>query len=208
MEVKKFRNAVKLLNLLSKSEKKVFVELLFDGFPKLEFGVGCNDQEFDFSRELKALDSAVKIMSDFEVTELVDISFDEVSRYETQICQMEGMLASSPNLFKVEFGVDGEGYDPGKETACIFLITTPIGSHIFGVILVLTGSVEEIEGDRYRLMTKDVVIEQRIVSEKDETISNEDLVSAIESIEEQYDNDFSVVTMFDKSADKAIKADS
>ncbi len=208
MEVKKFRNAVKLLNLLSKSEKKVFVELFFDGFPKLEFGVGCNDHEFDFSRELKALDSAVKIMSDFEVTDLVDISFDEVSRYETQICQLEGILASSPNLFKVEFGIDGEGYDSGKETACIFLVTTPIGSHIFGVILVLTGSVEEIEGDRYRLMTKDVVIEQRIVSEKDETISNEDLVSAIESIEEQYDNDFSVVTMFDKSANKAIKADS
>jgi len=208
LEVKKFRNAVKLLNLLSKSEKKVVVELLFDGFPKLEFGVGCNDQEFDFSRELQALDSAVKIMSDFEVTDLVDISFDEVSRYETQICQMEGMLASSPNLFKVEFGVDGDGYDPSKETACIFLVTTPIGSHIFGVILVLTGNVEEIEGDRYRLMTKDVVVEQRIVSEKDESISNENLVSAIESIEEQYDNDFSVVTMFDKSANKAIKSDS
>jgi hypothetical protein len=207
LEVKKFRSAVKLLTLLSKSGKKVVAELLLDGSPKLEFGVGCNDQIFDFSRELKALDSAVKIMSDFEVTDLVDITFDEISRYETQICQMEGMLASSPSLFKVEFGIDGDGYDSSKEVACIFLVTTPIGSHIFGVILVLTGNVEEIEGDRYRLITKNVVVEQRIVSEKDESISNEDLVSAIESIEEQYDNDFSVVTMFDKSANKAIKSD-
>lgn len=208
LEVKKFRNAVKLLNLLSKSEKRVVVELLFDGSPKLEFGIGCNDLEFDFSRELKALDSAVKIMSDFEVTELVDISFDEVSRYETQICQMEGVLASSPSLFKVEFGVEGDGYDPSKETACIFLVSTPIGSHIFAIILVLTGNVEEIVGDRYRLITKDAVVEQRIISEKDESISNENLVSAIESIEEKYDNDFSVVTMLDKSVNKAIKLDS
>lgn len=200
LAVDKFRNAVKLLNLLSKSEKRVVAELLFDSLPKLEFRVGCNEQEFDFSKELKALDSAVKIMSDFEITETVDISFDEVSHYGTQICQMEEILASSSSLFKVEFGVDGEGYDPSKETACIFLVTTPIGSHIFGVILVLTGNVVEIEGDRYRLITKDVVVEQRIVSEKDESIFNEDLVAAIEYIEARYESDFSVVTMFDKSA--------
>ncbi len=208
LEVKKFKNAVKLLNLLSKSGKKVIAELLFDGSPKLEFRVGCNDQEFDFSGELKALDSAVAIMSYFEVTDVVDISLDEISRYGTQICQMEGILASSPSFFKVEFGVNGEGYDPSKATACIFLVTTPIGSHIFGFIMVLTGSVEEIEGDRYRLITKDVVVEQRIVSEKDGTIPNEDLVAAIESIEEQYDSDFAVITMFDKSVNKVNESNS
>jgi hypothetical protein len=208
MDVSKFRNAIKLLNLLSKSDKNIFVELLFDDFQKLEFRVGCNEQEFDFTRELKALESAVKVMADFEVTDVVDISFDEISRYGAQICQIEGVLASSPSLFKVEFGVNDDGYDPRKETACIFLVTTPIGSHIFGVILVLTGSIEEIEDDRYRLITKDVVVEQRIVSEKDESISNDDLVAVIESIEEKYDCDFSVVTMFDKSANKAIKSDS
>jgi hypothetical protein len=208
LEVTKFKNAAKLLNLLSKSDKKVVAELLFDSSPKLEFKVGCNDQSFDFSKELKALDSAVKIMADFEVNDLVDISFDEITRYETQICQMQEVLSSSSNLFKIEFGVDGDGYDPSKQTACIFLVTTPIGSHIFGVILVITGNVKEIEDNRYRLITKDVFFEQKIVSERDESISNEDLVAAIESIEERYDNDFSVVTMFDKSANKAIKSDS
>ena len=121
---------------------------------------------------------------------------------------MEGVLDSSPNFFKVEFGVDGDGYDPSKETACIFLVTTPIGSQTFGVILVITGNVEEIENDRYRLVTKNAVIEQRIISEKDESIPNSDLVNAIESIEKQYDSEFSVVTMFDKSVNKGIKPDS
>jgi len=98
---------------------------------------------------------------------VVDISYEEVSRYGNQISQMEEILNSSANLFKVEFGIDGEGYDPNKETACLFLATTPIGSHIFGVIIVLTGNVVEIDNDRFRLLTKDVAIEQRIVSEKD-----------------------------------------
>ncbi len=198
LEVKKFRDAIKLLSLLSTSGKKVIAELMVEGFPKLEFTVGCNEKDFEFSKELKALDSAVKIIADFDCTDFVDISIEEVSRHGGQISQMEGILCSSENFFKVEFGVNGEGYDPNKETACLFLVTTPIGSHIFGVIIVLTGRVVEIDNDRFRLLTKDVLIEQRIVSEKDESIPNEDLMSAIETIEKRYDENFSVVTMLDK----------
>lgn len=199
LEVKEFRNAIKLLKLLTSSDKDIIAELLLDNYPKLEFGVGRNNQEFNFSQELKALNSAVKIISDFDVTDFVDISFDEISRYGNQICQMDEILTLPARLFKVEFGVNGEGYDNKKETACIFFITTPIGSHIFGVLLVLTGNVEKIEDDRYQLITREVIIEKRIVSKQDESISNEDLVTAIELIEEQYKNDFFVVTMFDKS---------
>lgn len=198
MEVKKFRDAIKLLNLLSSSGKKIFAELIFDELPKLEFGVGCKRQEFDFSNECEALDSAVRLISEFDMIDCVDISFDEISRYSTQICQMEKVLNSSPNLFNVEFGIDGNGYDLNRDTACIFLITAPVGSHIFGIILVLTGDVEEIDDDRYRLIAKDMIVEQQIVSEKDESIPSEDLISAIEAIEQKYDDDFSVVTMFDK----------
>mgnify|MGYP003624354722 CR=1 FL=1 len=207
LEVEKFRNAVKLLNLLCNSKKKVFAELLFDNFPKLEFGVGCNDQEFDFSSELNALNCAVKIMADFETTDLVDISFDEISQQKTQICQMQSVIASSPKFFKVEFNVYDDGYDPRKQTACIYPILTPIGSHIFGVILVLTGSVEIVGEDRYRLITKDIIVEQRLISEKDASFSNEDVAAVIESIEEKYGVDFLVVNMFDKSIDMGIKLD-
>lgn len=197
LEVKKFRDAIKLLNLLSSSGSSVIAELIFDGLPKLEFGVGGKDQSFDFSSELQALDGAVNLISDFSMGEIVDISFGEISRHKTQICQMHGVLGASPNLFKVEFGVDGDGFDPDKETACIFLIAAPIGSHIFGMILVIIGGVEEISDNRFRLITDDVVVEKRIVSDRDQAIANEDLVTAIESIEKKYDSKFSVVTMFE-----------
>lgn len=198
LEVTKFRDAIRLLNLLSTSGKKVIAELIIEGLPKLEFSVGCNEQVFEFSKELKSLDSAVRIIADFDFTDFIDISFDEVSRYGSQICQMEGILSSPSNLFKVEFGLNGDGYDPSKETAFIFLVTTPIGSHVFGVIIVLTGYVEEIENERFRLLTKNLVVEQRIVSEIDESIPDEDLLSAIETIKKRYDDNYSIVTMFDK----------
>lgn len=202
LEVKKFRDAVKLLNSLGSSGRLVHAELVFDGFPKLEFAVGCKDLDFDFSKELKALESAVKLVSEFGLTELVDITFDEISRYQTEICQMRDVFDAPSNLFKVEFGVDGDGFDPGNKVACIFLITAPIGSHIFGIILVITGNVEEIPDDKYRLFTNDVVIEKQIVSKKDEPIQNEDLIAAIEEIEQKYDGEYSVVTMLKKNANQ------
>lgn len=198
LEVRKFRDAIKLLNLLSTSGKKIYAELIFDGFPKLEFGVGCKEQNFNFSKELKALESAVKLMSDFDVSETVDISFNEISKYATEICQFHGIIESSPNMFKVEFGVDGKGFDSNKKAACIFLVTAPIGSHIFGILIVLTGFVKEFEHERFRLITNDVVIEKRILSGKDNAISKENLIAAIEGVKEKYSSEYSIVTMFDK----------
>lgn len=205
LEVRNFRDAIKLLSLLSSSEKKLYADLIFEGFPKLEFGVGCKDQGFDFSKELKALECAVKLISDFNVSDCVDISYDEISRYETEICQLHDIISASPNLFNAEFGVNGVGFDTSKEAACVLLAAAPIGSHIFGILFVLIGTVEKIESNRFRLTTNDAVIEKRIISEKDQSISNEDLVAAIERVEEKYDCDYSVVTLLDKSANKESK---
>ncbi|RLJ21369.1 hypothetical protein DJ030_04415 [bacterium endosymbiont of Escarpia laminata] len=198
LEIHKYRDALKLLGWLSSSGKTLYAELDFDGFPLLEFKVGCQDHNLEFSRELKALECATKLVSEFGVTEIVDISLDEASRYESTICQLDNVLAATPNLFKVEFGVDGEGFDPTNDVVCIFLITTPIGSHVFGLILALIGVVKTIDNGLYQLITNDVSIESKIVSGKDQSISNEDLVSEIESVEKKYDKNYSVVTMFDK----------
>lgn len=198
LELRKFRDAIQLLNLLSSSGKKVAADLVTDELPKLEFSVGCKDQEFDFSNELKALNSAVRILSEFDITEIVDISFDEVVKHQTHICQLDEIFKSSPDLLRVEFGVEGGDYDSQKETACIFLITAPIESHVFGVILSVIGNVANIDGGRFRLIAKDIVVEQKIVSGKDEFYSNEDLLSVIESIERKYEDEYSVVTFFDK----------
>lgn len=198
LDVRKFRDAVKLLSLLGSSGKKLYSELVFEGFPKLEFQAGGTDKGFDFSKELNALESAVKILSDFNISELVDISFEEISRYSTEICQFADIIGSPPSLFKAEFGVDDNCFDRTKEAACIFLFTAPIGSHIFGIILVMIGNVEVIENDRFRLLTKNVVIENKLISEQDNSIRNEDLVAAIEELEKKYESDYTVVTMFDK----------
>lgn len=199
MEVSKFRDAVKLLNLITSSGKTISAELIFEDLPRMKFRVGCENLEIDTAAELKALECAVKIMTDFGVTESIDISIDEVTRHKKQICQMFDIIDQGNSRFLVEFNVQGEGYDKDKKTACIFLVTTPIGSHVFAIFLVLIGGVVELDNGSYKLVPEDAVIESKIVSEHDETIKNEDLVSESKRIEAKYDQDYSVVTMFNKN---------
>ncbi|WP_394133154.1 hypothetical protein [Shewanella maritima] len=198
LPVHDFRNAIKLLSLLSSSGENILAEFHFPNLPRLEFKVGCSNQNFDFSNEIKALDSSVKLISEFDVTEVVDITFDEISNYSQEICQLEQLLNVPNESLKVEFGVNGEGFDKEKSCACIFLINAPVGSHYFGLFLVVIGSVTEIEEARYRLDISELVIEDKFVSNVNEVLENEDLVAVIEQIEEKYDKDYSVVTMFDK----------
>lgn len=192
LEVKHFRDAVKLVDLFSSSGKMFYGELVFEGFPKLEFKAGCKDSEFDYSKELKVLECAVKLISDFGVSEVIDISFDEISRHEAAICKLLSIIGSSPNWFKVEFNVSGE-LNPGKEVAFIFTAGAPIGSHIFGLLCVLIGTIEEIENKRFRLVTRDVIVERRFVARRGESISSENLALEMEEVERKYDSEYTVI---------------
>jgi hypothetical protein len=193
LEVVNFRNALKLLSLLTTAKKQLQARFLFENFPVVEFTVGCKDYEFNFSKELNALESAIKILSNYVITDCVDISFAEVSQYETEICQLEGLINSSHGQLRVDFRVDDEEFNPTQEVACIALIAAPIGSHIFGVFLVVTGQVETAEDGSYTVATENPIIEKKIVSEKDETIRKEDFTATIELIESKYSKNYTTV---------------
>ncbi len=202
LEIRKFRDALKLLNLLRTSGKNIFAELDFKGLPFIEFGVGCTNHKFDYSHELDTLEHAVKILSYFDVTDTVDISIAEISRNGTVICQMADIINGSSYFFRVEFSVNegDDKFDISKNVAIINMITAPIGSHFFGLILVLTGKVKNISNEhyQYQLSTNKFSVERKLISAKDKKIKNEDLLFEIESVEKIYEDDYSVVTMFDK----------
>lgn len=198
LEVKKFRDALKLAYLLSSSGKKVSAELIFDGLPKSSFSVDVKDCNFTLLDELKALESATRTLAAFEMTDFVDISLDEISRNSNQILQIENISICPLNSFNIEFGLKEE-IEPDRDVACIFLISAPIGSHIFGVILILIGNLENTSHGRHRLAIFKRVIEQRIVSEADQPIPHEDLAATIECIERKYENEFTVIRMYEQA---------
>lgn len=202
LSINKLRDAVRLFFILTASSKQISTELSFDGLPTMSLTIGGLAQPFELSEELKALESASKIIVGFETSEPVEVSLQEISRSVNEICQLESMLTSDERQFKVNFSVKEEGFDDSRNVACIFLVTAQIGTYVFGVIAVVTGPTIKDGDGQFCLLANSAKIERKIVSDSNGCIKGEDLVQAIEAVEHKYGADFEVVTMFDKSGER------
>jgi hypothetical protein len=195
LEIKKYRDALKLLSLFCTPGKRLYSELIFDNFRNLNFYTECHGHEFLFSKELLALDAACNILSYFRVADEVDTSLNEISKFSDSICVFDSLISATKKQFRVDFEVEDEKYNPHKETACVKLTSTQIGSHIFGVFVVIKGDVKINETGKYELVSSNGTIEKKIVSKRDSIIDKNDLYSAIKPIEEKYLKDYQVVVI-------------
>jgi len=85
-----------------------------------------------------------------------------------------------------------------KATAVVGLTTTRIGKQLFGAIFVCTGMASLGLDGRYSLLTPNLKVERMLISSLDEMMRKEDLVQAIEDVEEIYRKDHQVLCDFDK----------
>nr|WP_315204092.1 hypothetical protein [uncultured Albidiferax sp.] len=201
LTLNKLRDTLRLLRLITSSSKKATAELVFGDFPPFEFSMNCLNQPFELSKELEALDCAIKILAIFDTTAPITTTLNEISKYSEKICQFHSVLEAKNHQFKVEFGVTGDGFDSTKMVACIVVATTRIGNYVFGAILAITGNVHSIDNDLYCLLASNVSLERKIISNEKGVIQKSDLISAIEHIEKKYELTHEVVTMLDKTGE-------
>lgn len=200
LEIKKLKNTIKLLSLLNTQGKKLNVELNFEGLQKTEFEVIQKNDSADFSEALTILDRATKLIESFDVTESVYITANEIFENMLAITHLYKALFQKSHLYKVEFGVASYevDFDPSAEAAFILYLAAPVGSHVLGVVFVLTGELKPIENDRYKLISKEFSIEKKIVTDREQVITHDDLKAIIVEIENKYKMNYSVFTMFDE----------
>ncbi|AEY01346.1 hypothetical protein GU3_07950 [Oceanimonas sp. GK1] len=113
---------------------------------------------------------------------------------------MHNILNCGPESFKIEFEIEGEDFDPCRKSALVFLITTPLGSHKIGMIFILTGFVEKIEKEVFKLNPDNVIIERKIASTRDEEMNSKTLEDVIEDIKETYRDEYSIISMIEKTS--------
>lgn len=203
LPIRQLRDVIRLIHVITSSAKKVFVDLFLGGANLLELALNAQDKPFEYNKVLEALNAAQRICEIFEVSESVIVSLEEIAHYADSIIQFYSVIDTGPSLFRCDFSVQEDGYDRTKPAACVAMTTTKIGRRVFGLIFVMSGSVDALEDDCYSLLARNVKIEQKIVSNDEGVIQKEDLVLAFENIEKTYAEDFEVITMFDKFAGKS-----
>lgn len=204
LPIKQLRDAIYLMRTITSSAKKILVDFSLTGMNTVDFALNANDQPFEYNKVLEALNAAQKIVNFFEVNEPIDVSLEEISTHSDSITQFFSLIDANPTLFKCDFSVQEGGYDPTKPTACVLMTTTKLGRRVFGFIFAISGAVHSLEDGRYSLLASNAKIERRIISDDQGVIRAEDLVQAFEAVEKIYEDNFEVITMFDKISGKPM----
>ncbi len=202
LPIKQLRDAICLMRTITSSAKTILVDFSLTGMNTVDFSLNAKDQPFEYNKVLEALNAAQKIVNFFEVNESIDVSLEEIATHADSITRFNSVIDANPTLFKCDFSVQEGGYDPTKPTACVSMITTKLGRRVFGFIFVISGSVHTLEDGCYSLLASNAKIEQRVISDDQGIIRAEDLIQAFEAVEKIYDDNFEVITLFDKKSGK------
>jgi hypothetical protein len=198
MEIIKLRDAIKLLSTLNAAGHQLFTELDFEGFPKLEFSMGTKELNTAWDNELKIAESAAHLSEFFNLHHEASATLQDLLKNGARLNELSSVLKSDPNQIKIEFSVADEAFDPSKEVACMFFLSSLLGTHIVGVIYSAVGRVETTGEHKYRLNPSRAVVDRKIAVSADKSIEKDDLIKEFEQAEKRYENDnIEVVRMFE-----------
>ncbi len=192
LDIVQLRDATRLLALLS-SGIPLTAELEFDGIPKLAFKVGTLQQTLPLASELQVTEAAVRIARDFDVSEKVESTIDELIRAKESILQLDHLLRSPPGTFLASFSIDGGQLDEDKKTAIVFACGASIGTHVFGVIFSVSGAPRKSENGKFELPADEVIVQRKLVARRSESSDRIDIEPLILEIESSLEPTFNVV---------------
>lgn len=188
----------KLLNLLKSSGKEIMMDITHKDGSQINYIVPCQNENFVFTEELKTLELIQKIKNYFGLLEELNISMGDLRKYKDNIYHIGELIDSPQNIFKLKFDANLIEFDLNKDVACITILSTPIGSHVFGFIITLFGKAERITEESYEICTNNYTLESKLVRNNNMQINNIEINNKLEIFEKKYLESYQVVTVWDK----------
>lgn len=198
VEIKHFIKLLTILKKLKSSGKNLIMDIENKEELKLGFDIPCQNDNFLLTEELHLLEVVEKIITYFGLREELVISLLDLRRYKDNIYHIERLLNSDNGIYRLTFDADLIDFDLDQEIACISLMSSPLGSHAFGFILTLFGTVIKNTDNSFEMHTTNYKIEKKLVRSLKTKIKNEDVLKEIEIVESKYIDNFQVVTLWDK----------
>jgi len=193
LELKKLKDAIALINLISKEGQKTLIELEIENLEMLEFNLTSKFVERELSIFDELLEKALQICLHVKAYEAIYTSLKELNFYKQEIDQFYALIKKSDKSeFRVEFEVDSKFEFKFEDVSCISVIACRLGSHAIGVIFTLIGKPKEIAKQKIRVDSVDVIIERAFVYTPDIEISNKDILRSIETVSSKYENKYDI----------------
>jgi len=168
--LRNIKNMLKALTLFRKSKDGVIFGTEPEELPPFSIKIKINEDVADYSALYEISEEAGELCAFFELPEGTPVSVECLLRYGKNIKGFHRIIKSDPKLFKVDFEQENLEFEGYEKVACIFLVSTPIGSHLVGCFVAFIGIPYSLETNKLALAPTDKQIGPKFVAKTDDTI--------------------------------------
>lgn len=192
-ELKKLKDAIALINLMSRDNQEAIIELKIEGFDLLKFDFRSQFCKRDLKIFDDLLDKVLKICLQKKIYEEINTSLQELYSYRKEIEQFYSVvIKSDKNDFRLEFEVQNKHIFKFEKTASTSAIFCRLGSHAIGTVLTFIGKPEKISKNKFKIDNVELVIERTLIFTREHENINEDISKVIKNTISKYIDEYDV----------------
>lgn len=187
LELKKLKDALALINLISRNNQTAIIELKLENLEPIVFDfkskfVKRNIEIFD-----DIINNVLKICQKIEIYEDIYVSLNELYLKKQQIEQFHTIITKTVQCdFRVDLELSHNHIFEFEQVASLSVLYCQVGSHIIGAIVTVFGKPEEITKNKFSIDKADLKIEKTFSYTLDTLIKNDDILKSIENISSKY----------------------
>ena len=186
-ELKKLKDALALIDLMSRENQTAIVELSLENLEPLVFDFKSQFVKRDIEIFDEIIIKILNICHKFEIYEDIYVSLDELYLNKKQIEQFHIIMTKTAECdFRVDLELSSNHIFEFEQVASISVLFCQVGSHIIGAIVTGFGIPEEISKNKFRVDNVDLKIEKTFSYTSETLIKSADILKLIEDISSIY----------------------
>ncbi|BBU19994.1 hypothetical protein BE1S18E01_35220 [Acinetobacter sp. BEC1-S18-ESBL-01] len=200
-ELKKLKDALGLIDLMSRDNQKIIMELEVENFEPLFFDLKTKFVKRELIIFDDLLNKALQICFQSKIYDEIFISIQELYNYREEIEQFHTIITKTNKCdFRVEYEVDSNRIFEFEKTTSTSAIFCRLGSHAIGAILTIIGKPEKISKNKFRIDKGELIIERTLIFTRSNENINEEISRVIQNTISKYTDEYDVFYNWDTGA--------
>lgn len=207
-EIRLLHSLLRLMLVFEKIDQSTCMRLCIEGFPDFAFRASGKDSVKKFNINTADLANAAKaanmLISEFEITETVDATLDELQKESSNLQGMATIFSQENMRWRSVFAGESLATIPDKKLAAVCFASARIGEYAVGLFLVTCGKPKKVAEGHY-LETSECHLEDRMVSERGKFFDCDEQIRLLQKIIDRYQDDYQLSVMCSEEVGKRLK---
>lgn len=197
-ELKKLKDAIGLIELMSRDSQNTIMELEIKNFEPLVFDLKTKFIKRELGIFDALLNKILEICFQAKIYDEICISLQELYNYKNEIEQFHTIITKNNKCdFRVDLEVKRKHIFEFEKTTSTSAIFCRLGSHVMGAILTLIGEPKELSENKFRIEKGELVIERTFIFTQSNQNINEEISKLIKNTISKYADEYDIFYNWD-----------